>query len=118
LATDTIVPGDYDGDGRYDFAVARVNGTQAEFYLRMRAGGGTGAQPIVFGNVNPSVDHLAPGDYDGDGKQDIAVMYQSPTAGMSYFAVRRSDDGGIQYFPFGQSSDDVPAEWTVTGGIE
>ncbi len=78
---DTIAPGDYDGDGKYDLAVGRLNGTDGEFYILERDGGGTGAIPYVFGNIAGKADNLAQGDYDGDGKQDVAVLKLSGTPG-------------------------------------
>lgn len=59
------VPGDYDGDGRTDSAVYRVD--TGEWIIPSR---GPGA--IKLGD--PGRDIPVPGDYDGDGRTDVAVF--------------------------------------------
>ncbi len=54
---------------------------------------------IAFGAS--ATDFQTPGDYDGDGKQDIAVW--RPTTGV--FSVRRSSDGGTTTFTLGRQGD-------------
>ena len=112
LATDAIVPGDYDGDGRMDFCVARSNAGAGNFYILERDGGGTGASPIVFGNVN--TDFIGTGDYDGDGRQDIAVWRPNVDPTQNFFYVLRSSSGALQTFEWGQSGDEPLSEWNVT----
>jgi subtilisin-like proprotein convertase family protein len=112
--TDRIVPGDYDGDGKFDFCVARnqtINGVvNLSFYILERDGGGTGASPIRFGLLN---DFIAPGDYDGDGKQDIAVWRENSDPNQNYFHFRRSSDGVTQSFEWGKAGDYPVANWYV-----
>lgn len=112
---DTIIPGDYDGDGKWDLALGRLNGTDGELYILERDGGGTGAVPFVFGNIVGEVDKLAPGDYDGDGKQDISLLKLSGAPGPA-FVTRRTSNAAIEIFPFGQVGDESPAEWSTTCG--
>jgi subtilisin-like proprotein convertase family protein len=73
LNGDFPAPGDYNGDGKMDFCVQRgVNGS-AVFYEHDGSGGPDVPVPTnveFFGNAT---DLLVPGDYDGDGKTDIAV---------------------------------------------
>ena len=67
---DFPAPGDYDGDGKYDFVIQRAdsNGVNGRFFKRMA----TGAQSSeLFGLKN---DNIVPGDYDDDGKTDLAVI--------------------------------------------
>ncbi len=115
LANDLVVPGDFDGDGRSDFCVIRPNLTLAgEWYILERDGGGTGAQPIVFGSVLTDVP--APGDYDGDGRTDVAVWRESANAGQTGFWVRNSSFGGAFGFTqWGQQGDYPIAPWNVRG---
>lgn len=61
------VPGDYDGDGKYDLAVFDTAG--GYWYIRSVAG------PTILWKVQWgwSTAKPVPGDYDGDGKFDLAV---------------------------------------------
>ena len=81
LSSDFVAPGDYDGDGKYDFAVQRATGIsgQAAFWINYGAAApGVLSRYAVFG---APTDLIAPGDYDGDGKTDIAIARQ---VGASY----------------------------------
>jgi hypothetical protein len=105
---DTYFPCDYDGDGKNDICLVRVNGTNAEFYILTRTGGGTGASPIIFSNINPNSDQLAFGDYDGDGRTDMGLLH--PSGGNTTFVVRKSSDGAVIFFPWGVTGDHSVAE--------
>lgn len=95
LATDYSAPGDYDGDGKFDFAVQRpgtVTATNtnppANFYIQQSR---DGFQAVQFGLSN---DLVVPGDYDGDGKTDIAVVREGATADTNLFwFILQSRDG-------------------------
>lgn len=114
LPTDAEIPGDYDGDGRHDFAVGRIVGNLGNLYILESDGGGTGASPIVI--ADPTTDALAPGDYDGDGSQDIAVWRPNADPTQNYFWVRRSSNGSVYTYEWGQNGDRPVAEWLVEGG--
>ncbi len=113
-ANDVIVPGDYDGDGKSDFMVSRtetLNGVSGRsYYLLERDGGGTGGSPIRWGIAG---DERAPGDYDGDGKTDIAIWRPNSDPNMNFFYVRRSSDSMLQTYEFGQETDVIVANWNV-----
>ncbi|MBK7705401.1 MAG: hypothetical protein IPJ30_06360 [Acidobacteria bacterium] len=113
LSTDFILPGDYDGDGKSDFCVRRtVSGVRQHFILE-RDGGGT---PDDFYNGIPwgiTGDISTPGDYDGDGKQDIAIWRQNADPAQNWFWVRRSSDLGTTNFEWGSLNDVPPASWYV-----
>ncbi|HLM59909.1 MAG TPA: DUF3500 domain-containing protein, partial [Pyrinomonadaceae bacterium] len=101
LSSDTLVPGDYDADGRFDFAVFR-GGT---WYVQQSTAGFTGFQ---FGL---SSDIPVPGDYDGDGKTDFAVF--RPSNGIWYI---QQSTAGFTAVNFGTNGDKpVPADYDGDG---
>lgn len=121
-ASDFLVPGDFDGDGRSDFAVVRIDeipnvaDDPYRWYILERDGGGTGAAGIEWGRaVEGGIlsDRLAPGDYDGDGRQDIAVWRPNNDPAMNFFYVRRSSNGSLLAHEWGQLGDVPTAGWYV-----
>lgn len=99
-------PVDFDGDGRQDYSILRFPGA-------------ADPSPIVYWNLNSTTgvqvstqwgdanrDYPAPGDYDGDGRDDLAVFRRGPMAGaQSAFWILRSSDGTVQYFAWGIYND-------------
>ena len=105
LSDDALQSGDYDGDGKTDFCVRRTVGSQIQWFILERDGGGTGASPIIWGLTGVPVDlPLGSGDYDGDGKSDIGVYRITENPLNTYF-IRRSADGSMLTFAFGASGD-------------
>jgi trimeric autotransporter adhesin len=93
LPGDIPVPGDYDGDGRTDFAVWRPAGGGVWYVLTMSTVSNHQLAPIVQPWGLPG-DIPVPGDYDGDGKADLAVWrawngswYVLSTAKLSSYPV-------------------------------
>ncbi len=84
--TDTVAPGDYDGDNRFDIAVFRneVDGTGTFFILQSST---NTVRAIRFGLGS---DLVIPGDYDGDGRTDAAVVRQGNP--FQFFILRSSDN--------------------------
>lgn len=89
---------DWDGDGRSDFSTARYN---AEILWRILPST-TGVLEETRWGTSSLGDFFAAGDYDGDGKFDIAVF----RAGVWY--IIESSTGNFRYEYWGQSGD-VPA---------
>ncbi len=120
LNGDTAVARDYDGDGITDIAVFRngaTAGTQAIWYIRNSATGTVRIEGFgTTGNGTSILDAPIPGDYDGDGKFDIAV-YRFGQAPSNYFIVKRSSDGVVTYTPFGNFNTDyiVPGDYDGDG---
>ena len=79
-ATDLPVLADYDGDGLTDIAVFRPAvkdddaplGYRSVWYVRLSTTGAT--WPMAWGTPG---DVPVPGDYDGDGKADVAIVRYS-----------------------------------------
>jgi len=96
-------PIDFDGDGRTDLSVVRWTSNNPptgpmQWYTQASTDGFEGLGE--FGDA--SVDYPAPGDYDGDGKDDICVFRRPPTVGTdTYFYLIRSSDGTFQAVHWG-----------------
>ncbi len=100
---DTPIPGDYDGDGKFDLAVYRFALSPANNFIIKRSSDGVITYQ-QFGNF--STDYVLPGDYDGDGKYDLAVARTGAT-GTSPLVwwVLQSSTGTSRTLTFGISSD-------------
>jgi hypothetical protein len=109
-SSDFLAPGDYDGDGRSDFAVVRTEDRggidRRVFYILHRDGTARGAQ---WGLAND--DDIVPGDYDGDGRQDIAV-YRWNSAEPRFWILPSNGNPHFT-FRFGLQGDVPVATWYV-----
>lgn len=94
-------PVDFNNDGKTDYSVVR------------NTGGGSGGAITWYNQINGgsvsasiwgiSTDRFLPGDFDGDGKADIAV-WRAGNPGTWY--VLRSSDNTAEVNSFGQTGDD------------
>ena len=73
-STDGIATGDFNGDGKVDLAV--VNNSEGTVSALMGVGDGTflGQKVFAVGNSKKTTGGVATGDFNGDGKSDIAVV--------------------------------------------
>jgi hypothetical protein len=91
-----VNPGDFDGDGKYDFCIQRSNPsapTQGQFVLLKSSN--LGAEYINWGL---SSDIILPGDYDGDGSADFCVRRTNASNQREHFILER-DGGGTGASP-------------------
>ncbi len=100
---DVPVVADYDGDGKTDIAVWRPSSGQ---WFIQRSTVGVFDYNAYPGDRSPvqwglSTDVPVPGDFDKDGKADIAVW--RPSNGQWF--VKRSSDGQMQASQWGVSTD-------------
>ncbi|CAN5404779.1 hypothetical protein BH20ACI1_BH20ACI1_25790 [soil metagenome] len=98
-----LPPADYTGDGKADFVAVRQNVNPMVWYILDPATNTATATRFGFGLVNAGDRRDQPirGDYDGDGRQDIAVYRTSNYT----FYVLRSSDGGITAQTWGETGD-------------
>jgi hypothetical protein len=94
FATDYVItPADYTGDGRADIVVARINDNPMTWYTRNTATGATTATSFGIGDPTFANNDLpVRGDYDGDGRHDIAVYRPS---NQTFYYLRSSSNNTI-----------------------
>jgi len=92
---------DFDGDRRADFAVRRPTNPNNSLNTVFIERPDRSASATLFG-FNNGDDIFNPGDYDGDGRTDIAVFRNS----TGTFFVRRSSDNIVISFRFGLPGDE------------
>lgn len=88
VSSDTVAPGDYDGDGRSDLAVFRGNVNQpATFFVQQSL---LGFRTVQWGLGG---DLVVPGDYDGDARTDFAVLRAGTQ--FTWFVFQSTTNSGI-----------------------
>lgn len=101
---DIPVPGDFDGDRKFDFHVARASGGNYTHYQKL-SNGGTAAF-----NYGLSSDKLVPGLFDNDRKTDLAAVRN--TGGSQTWYILRSETDLVKAVTWGATSDTlVPGDY-------
>lgn len=85
---------DLNGDGTNDFAIFRP--TTGDWWTANSDG--VGVQ-----NFGTAADKVVSGDYDGDGRTDIAVFKN--VGGQGVWSIKRSSDGGVTDAAWGLATD-------------
>ncbi|MDC1506090.1 FG-GAP-like repeat-containing protein, partial [Winogradskyella sp.] len=83
----SVAVGDFNGDGKQDIAVAKINGNNITIRLGDGQGGFSGTTYVAVG-LRP--ESVAVGDFNGDGWQDIATACE----GSNTVSIRLGDGQG------------------------
>jgi hypothetical protein len=110
---DVPVPGDYDGDGQTDLAVWRAS-TGVWYILKSSDNYRYATYLAVQWGSQADGDIPVPGDYDGDGKTDLAVW--RPSAGVWYILKSAGNYSTYLAVQWGnQAEGDVPVPGDYDG---
>lgn len=121
---DLPVARDYDGDGITDFATFRRGagaGAQAFWFIRQSTNNADRIVPFgTTGAATNDQDFPVAGDYDGDGKYDIAVYRAGALTPTNSFIVQRSSDSAITFQAFGNFTTDyiLPGDYDGDGKFD
>jgi hypothetical protein len=96
LDVDLPAVGDYDGDGKTDFAGTKARNGRLIWRIKQSSDGAETETDFGF-----STDKPVPADYDGDGKTDIAIWRASEGS----WWIKYTRDGGVSNWYFGLPTD-------------
>ncbi|MEU7789447.1 trypsin-like serine protease [Amycolatopsis sp. NPDC049159] len=103
--------GDFNGDGRSDFAMVYdyLNNSSTIWLWYANAAGGFDAQGVKWDSANfsPSKARFVAGDFDGDGRTDIGAAYDNGNASMSFLTWHATATG----------IDAPVTQWTTAAGV-
>jgi hypothetical protein len=109
---DVLTVGDWDGDGKADPAVYRDSAVGAQSYFYYRGSNNNPNRNVTFLPWGTTGDKPQLGDFDNDGKTDLAVFRSSNNT----WYIRQSSDSQIRYENWGLATDKfVPADYDGDG---
>ncbi len=103
---------DFNGDGKSDWVVTRVEAGLINWFININ--GTAEVRGLQWGLAT---DRKVPADYDGDGKDDIAIWRPVTTgqpSGNAFFYILQSETNTVRIEDFGQNGDD----WRVVGDYD
>ena len=112
-----LAVGDFDGDGRDDLAVGAWGAETVEIYR----GGAAGIPASPWMSITPQLGFaafgmaLATGDFDGDGRDELAVG--APGADEVVSGVTHTDAGRVVVYDFENGAWDSGVVWTQDGAL-
>jgi hypothetical protein len=110
--------GDFNGDGRADLAVANDNGNTGQGSLSILLGNGDGTfQDAIGVPTDTYPTELAVADFDGDGKEDIAVDTAGPATNYNATVDVLLGNGDGSFQPFAEFAIPGQGSFPVTFGI-
>lgn len=108
MNADQFMIGDYLGDRRADFAVWRGSGANGTGVWYIKENGGDQVVVVPFGIPN-AADAAVRGDYNGDGKADIAIYRSWHTSGAAdnntFYWLNSPNFNTVGIYKFGQVGD-------------
>jgi hypothetical protein len=91
-----IAAGDFDGDGNLDIAMSEIISKKVYFFFGI--GNGTFAKStftIDLPAEQNEPESLAAGDFNGDGKADLAIVIRNPYGGPNYPPLKIALSNGV-----------------------
>jgi hypothetical protein len=94
IAPYSVASGDFDGNGRPDLVAANGDSAPGTISVYLRGAGGWTQESGSPYNTEPGANDVATADFNGDGRQDIAVSaYTTGNGGIVF--LRKADNSGF-----------------------